>query len=568
MNNVPDALEVLSARVDALEKRVHALEHHAETVEPAPLQLPETPLPQAIEESVVEQSSGLFATLGRAMLGIAGAYVLRAFMESAVLPRQIVAALAIVYALLWLAGASRAVPSKPIAGAIYAGTSALILAPMLWELTLRFNLLTPLLAAAVLAAFLATATALAWKPERSLVASVAYGAASVVALVLAVTTHQVLPFLAILLLAAALCEFGSTFRHGLAVRSLVVIAADLAVFLTVYIYGSTETNRADYPALSAGLLLAPAVVLFLISAAGIVARVGVFRKQIELFDAAQAVIAFLLVIFSGFLFEPGMARSALGATCLLLSALCYAAVLGRFRAVAEQRNLRVFSLWSAALLLAGALWSMPPAWAAALLGVAALVAVTVGVRQQFHVLEFHGVVFLVTAAVVSGLTSYASAVLAGAPPARPAWRVVLVAACAVLAYAAGRERQGESWKQQALHLVPALLAAGSVAALLVQGFLGLTAQFVVPVVFHVALARTVTLCAVALVFAYGGAHWRRLEMTRVAYAALALMALKLMVEDLRHGRMEFIAASIFLFAVTLIAVPRLTRMQHRPVHKA
>ena len=31
-------------------------------------------------------------------------------------------------------------------------------------------------------------------------------------------------------------------------------------------------------------------------------------------------------------------------------------------------------------------------------------------------------------------------------------------------------------------------------------------------------------------------------------------------EDLRHGRMEFIAASFFLFAITLIGVPRLARI--------
>jgi hypothetical protein len=52
-------------------------------------------------------------------------------------------------------------------------------------------------------------------------------------------------------------------------------------------------------------------------------------------------------------------------------------------------------------------------------------------------------------------------------------------------------------------------------------------------------------------------------MTRIAYAALAFVAAKLLFEDLRHGRMEFIAASIFLFAVTLLGVPRLARMGNR-----
>ena len=52
-------------------------------------------------------------------------------------------------------------------------------------------------------------------------------------------------------------------------------------------------------------------------------------------------------------------------------------------------------------------------------------------------------------------------------------------------------------------------------------------------------------------------------MTRIAYAALAFLAAKMLFEDLRHGRMEFIAASFFLFAITLIGVPRLARTGHK-----
>jgi hypothetical protein len=562
MDSLPEALELLSARVDALEKRVHSLEHRTEAVEPAPLQLPETSVAQAIEDTSAESGGGMFAVLGKAMLGIAGAYVLRAVMESAVLPRAIVAGAAIVYAIGWLAVASRLVAAKPWAGAIYVGTSALILAPMLWELTLRFNLLTPALTATVLGVFLAVSTVLGWKPERSLVASVACAAASLTALVLSVATHHVVPFLSLMLLAVLLCEYQRTFRDGLAIRPLVSLATDLAVFLTAYIYGSSETSRVGYLALSAGVLLAPSCALFIISAAAIAARVGVLRQQITAFDATQAMIAFLLAVFSALLFVPVWAGAAIGVLCLVLSGVCYTAVIGRFRASGKRRNFRVFALWSIALLLAGVYWSLPAPLASALLGIAALISVAAGVRLECRTLELHGVVYLVVAAFVSSLLSYAFAVLAAAPPARPAWSVVLVATCAVLAYAAGRERVGEEWQQQVLHLITALLAACSVAALAAHASLGLFAMVIVPGVFHVAFLRTLIICAVALIFAYGGAHWHRLEMTRVAYAALALMALKLMVEDLRHGRMEFIAASIFLFAVTLIAVPRLTRMQH------
>ena len=78
-----------------------------------------------------------------------------------------------------------------------------------------------------------------------------------------------------------------------------------------------------------------------------------------------------------------------------------------------------------------------------------------------------------------------------------------------------------------------------------------------------AFIRTLAVCSVALGLAFGGAWWRRPEMTRIAYAALAFEAAKLLFEDLRHGRMEFIAASFFLFAITLIGVPRLARLGHK-----
>ena len=44
-------------------------------------------------------TGGAFSVLGKAMLGIAGAYLLRAVAESSLLPRTAVAAVAIAYAL-------------------------------------------------------------------------------------------------------------------------------------------------------------------------------------------------------------------------------------------------------------------------------------------------------------------------------------------------------------------------------------------------------------------------------------------------------------------------------------
>jgi hypothetical protein len=81
----------------------------------------------------------------------------------------------------------------------------------------------------------------------------------------------------------------------------------------------------------------------------------------------------------------------------------------------------------------------------------------------------------------------------------------------------------------------------------------------VPASHHLAFIRTLTLCAVSLALVFGGARLRRPELSRLGYAGIALVAVKLIIEDLRHGHLEYIAASIFLFALTLIAAPRLAR---------
>jgi hypothetical protein len=177
--------------------------------------------------------------------------------------------------------------------------------------------------------------------------------------------------------------------------------------------------------------------------------------------------------------------------------------------------------------------------------------------------EFHGAAYLMAAAAVSGLLGYLVQALAGTLPGAPGWGVCLVSACAALCYAAIPPRRGEPWKPQVLHILFASLAAGAVMALLVQGLAGLLALKLIPGAHHLAFIRTLTLCAAALALAFSGAHWRRLELTRIGYATLVLVAVKLVAEDLRLGHLEYIAASIFLFALTLIAVPRVARAQNK-----
>jgi hypothetical protein len=566
MNDLPDEIERLRNRLEALEQRVDALEHPLAADWPHPLAEVESAL--AAASAAVEppaQPGNLFPVLGKALLGIAGAYVLRAVEETSALPRLTVAAAGIAYAFLWLVWAARVRGGPRFTNSIYAGTSALILAPMLWELTLRFNVLPAAAAAVVVCSFALAALALAAFTPRDLkpVVRVASAAAAALALALAIASHVLLPFVVVLLILGAVFEFVPGCDRVPEAGALVALAADAAIWILIYVYFAGQTGHEGYPALSRGALLAPGIAVFALYAASVGVKTVLYARPIAVFAIIQAVLAFLLASVSLADFGQPAGLAILGVACLVLSPACYAMVFTVFARAPNSRNAAVFAAWAAALLLAGSFLRLPPLILIPLLGAAALAAVGLSRRERWAVFEFYGMVFLLAAAAASGLLAFLAIALVGTPSGAPAAGVWLIAMCAVLCYALGRPIGDKQWAAQALRLGFAALAAGAVTALLVDGLIALVALRVMPAAHHLALIRTVTLCAAALVLVSGGAHRHRRELTRLGYAALALVAIKLVTEDLRHGHLAYIAASIFLLAFTLIAAPRVARARQK-----
>ena len=564
MEDLPEVFDGIETRLETLERRVYALEHPTETLsDVAAIELSAASSIATDEMVSVSVASGAFSVLGMAMLGIAGAYLLRAVAASSSLPRAAVATVAIVYALGWLVWASRAKAGDWLAGTTYACTSALILAPMLWELTLRFKVLPATLTAGVVGGFVMAASVLAWKRDFAPVLWVANLTAVAIALTLAIASHQLMPFIAVLLLMVLISEYGAGRGRESGVRVLVAAAADVAVWALIYIYSGAESARTEYPPLGAALLIAPGILLYLILGASLIYRVVLQRKTITVFETIETMIAFLLAACGLIYFGPPAGAIALGIVCVVLSGAGYATAFFLFDQIKERRNLLVFGSWSAALFLAGCMMCLPMFWQPLCLGTAAIAATFAGARLRWISVELHGVVFLVVAAAISGLLSGVVNALGGTLPGAPGWDIWLVSICAVACYAAIRPCDEKSWIEQVYSIVLAALAIGVAAALMVQGLVGLTALKMIPEAHHLAFIRTFTICVAALALAFSGAHWRRMELTRIGYATLGLLALKLVLEDLRHGHLAFIAASIFLFAITLIVVPRVARVGQR-----
>jgi hypothetical protein len=557
MHDLPDEIERLEKRMEGLELRVHQLEHPLEVRWPSPLPEPEVGAAPTAEQAPEAPAGSIFPVLGKAMLGVAGAYVLRAVEESSSLPRLAVAAAGIVYAFAWLVWAARVRGGPRFTSTIYAGTSALILAPMLWELTLHFKVLSPAIAAGVVCAFALAAIGLGH--DRLPVLRTACIAAAGLALALAFASHSLLPFVGALLVLATVSEFAPRFEGVPEVRALVALAAGAAIWILIYVYFAPQSAGEDYPPLARTVLLAPGVAIFLLFAASAGWQTLAKGRKISAFATIQTTIAFLLAAVSVADFGPQGSVVILGAICLGLSVAVCAAVFTVFERAKEPRNAAVFAAWGAMLLVAGSFLCLPSLAITTLLGTVAIAATFIGSRASRFAFQFYGMLFLLVGAAESGLPSFLISSLAGTLQGAPAAGIWLIACSTILCYAAALPRTGESRLLQTLHLGFAALAAAAVAALLIEGLTGLTALRIQPEAHHLAFIRTLTLCTVALGLEFAGTHWRRVELTRLGYATIVLVAIKLVAEDLRHGHLAYIAASIFLVALTLIAAPRLAR---------
>jgi hypothetical protein len=559
-----DAFARLTARIENLEQRISVLEHPSETAASIPA-APATPAaPRPTTKSFPSaEAGGVFPVLGKAMLGIAGAYVLRAVAESGSFPKLAVVVLALAYAGMWLVWAARLPAAAYFASTVYAITAALILAPMLWELTLRFDVLPTSATAGILGAFVIAAYALAWKRSLTSLVWVVNVTAVITALALLIATHDLVPFISALLLMALASELAAGRNHWLGLRPLVAAAADLAIWILLYIYSRPEGIPAEYKNVVTPVLLVLGCILFLIYGASTVFRTTRLRQRISVFEIGQCVIAFLLAAFSILHFGASAAATVLGASCLLFSVACYALAYAYFDRYHEERNYHVYATFSAVLFLAGSFLCLPLMPLTLCLSAAAIVATFLGVRASRLTLEFHGLAYLAAAAYASGLLDYASRALAGTFPVAPGWIVWIVAASAIPCYAVGGRFRTERWNQRSLQLLSAILAVAAVITFLVSLLVWLAELGMTPGASHVAVIRTLITCLVALALAFSGSRWQRSELVWIAYGTLALVTAKLLFEDLQHGHPGSTAVSIFLYAVALILVPRMARVARR-----
>ncbi len=557
--------EQLSERVGELERRVAALEGKAANAVPAVADAPASfalQRPRAPETwrgfPGPSMSGGGLPVIGRAVLGIAGAYLLRAVAESGTVPRWPVLMVAIVYAGLWLVWAARIHAVHFFASVTYAITAALILSPLLWESTVRFQILPTAFTAGVLVGFVVLALALAWRHDAQVIPWVAVLAAVFTALALILETHDLVPFTAALLAAALTIEVAGGLGHRLSLRAVPAIAADLAVLLLVYLMTSSEGTPANYRPVSALAITVLCLSLLAIYGGSIGMRCFAERNRITVLEIGQGMVAFVLATFGTLRASPG-AGAALGVFFLLLAAVCDWGALSRFVAEEQTRNRRVSAAYAVALLLAGSWLLFPAGWQAPFWCLAAVTAAFLYIRTGKLSLGMHVSVYLAAAAILSGLLNVAGSALAGTvPPNLDAGGWVVAGAC-VLCYAIGSGGSSGQRKQRLLWIVPCVLVAGVAAALAVMASVRIGSASGILIASRLSVVRTVVICSIAVLLSVGGSRLKRAELVWVAYGAIGFGTLKLLFEDLRFGSAASLVASLLFYGLILILIPWLTR---------
>jgi len=506
--------------------------------------------------------AGIVPVVGKAVLGIAGAYLLRAVAESGTVPQLPVLLVAVVYAVLWLLWAIRTHSTNHFASITYAITAALILSPLLWESTVRFQVMWPAFTAAVLVAFVVLAWVLAWRQNLQAIPWVATLASVVTALALIIATRDLVPFTVALLAMALAAEVDVCAGHQLSVRAVPAIAVDFAVWLLVYLMTSPDGVPPEYRPVGSATITVLCLALLAIYGGSIALRSLGLRHRLTIFEIAQGIVAFVLATFGTVRATP-RAAAALGVIFLLVAGVCYWGALSRFTAEEQKRNRRVYATYAVALLLAGTWLLFPAGLQAPFLGVAAVGAAFLYVRTGKLSLGLHVSFYLLAASILSGLLNLAGNALAGTVPSALDAGPWVIAVCAGLCYAVGSrasaDQPADQWKTRLLWVVPCGLVAGLGAALAVIACVRLASTSGTLSASRLSVVRTVVICSAALILGFSGSRWKRAELLWVAYLAIAFGTLKLLFEDLRFGNAASLVASLLFYGLILILIPRLTR---------
>jgi hypothetical protein len=501
----------------------------------------------------------MLLAVGTALLGLAGAYLIRAAAESGTVPQLFAVMAALVYAVCWLVWSARIGLSDRFSMSLYSLTAALIVSAMLWETTVHLQVLPPALSAAIAALFTGTGLFLAWPRNLSAVAWIATLAGVATSLVLLIATRDLFPFVTALLVIAACLEYATCRGRSPSQRWVAALGADFSVFLLTFVMSRPQGLPEGYHAISISnvIVLEAALVLIYVLSTGY--RTFAQGLDITPFEIGQTIVAVLLFLYAALM----VVHAGAGAFCLFAGAACYLVSIAVLSHQERQRNFYVYMTFGLALLLAAnwmLLSGLPLAtmWCALALG-----AVAAGRYMRRIGIQMHAPAYLVAAALASGLIEFGDRAIFGSSGSHAAadlLPIVMTAFAAGLCYAASGRGYTTHQRATLARIPPAIAAAVLCWSALAFAATGITAALGAGGVPHPAISatlRTGLLCGLAMLLALAAARWGRQEFLWLVYPLMLLGAVKLLLQDFPQGRPATVALSLLFYGGTLVALPKL-----------
>ena len=510
------------------------------------------------------------ALVGRTLVILGGGYLFRALTDAALVPPLVGVVAGLLYGAWWLLAADRAAFAGDRLSASFFGlVAAMIVCPLVWETTARFELLVPAAAATTLVIFLAFGLAVAWRRDLEAVAWIIVLFAVATMFGLLIGTREWLPFSIGLLALAATVEMLAVNDRWLGLRWPVAAGADLSILLLFSIALREGEPPDGAELLSPGWVIGVGVALPILYLATIAVRTLLRERTVGPFAVTQATVA-LLIGFGGavrvFVFND-TSPAALGIASVVLGAACYAAAFAVVdRRLGRGANFYSYSSFACLMILAGSSVILPPTTLALVWSALAIAAVWLGGHFDRITLRFHGVVYLTMATVVCGLVALAWNGLTADPASVP-WHAtpacLLVAVASAVCYAlllampTAQPSQPADMLPQAMSAALIALSVAGLAAGWLIGPLLATDAAAGPA--FVAAGRSAIIALLAVALAWAARRWSLQELGWLVYPLLVGGGIKLLFEDFGYANPVALFATLAFYGSALVVTPRLMR---------
>lgn len=543
----------LTRSMQELEARVRRLEQSAPVIRRAEVTAP--PLLAEAEGPVETDRENQIALIGRTIVALGGAWLLRAITDSGVLPQTLGVALGLAFAMVWLVFALRASRSGAETSATLHGLTAILIAyPLLFEATRRFEVLGAVSGVILLALVTAAAFGTAWRGRlHGLAWLVLAGATGGGLLLLAAT--EALPLYVLFFTALAVAALWA--GYVLDWRTLRWPAAALADALLLLLVVLAHEGKGGF---TARVAIAVALTAFTLWVGSFAIRTLALGRSVIRFEAIQCAAILLIAIGGTGWLTPshGALRTSLGAGLAILAAVLYGVAFAFLERRSEQASnfsfyatlAIVLGMYGTALLVSGRVLML-------LWMIAGVTAAALSDRFQRGTLAYHAAALVIGAAFADGSLLSAMSALA-----LPRWSPIPITALLAAAVAAGaywligrsdRELQARAIVPRTVLLVLLVILLGG---LLVEGA---SRAFSLDAPAVLAMLRTSVVSLAAIALAFAARHPRMRAATTLIYPILLLGGIRITIEDLRVGTPGTLFVSFVLYGTALLLAPRLRR---------